>query len=246
MECDLDLIEASRKLVEAGSQTQVGPGQRPAVSISNPNAAGIATDIGQDTRIREFDEHAAEEFRAGRSGAVVGAIIALAAGLALLMVGLSMARGVGGVRPALSSLAPVFVREKGFLVFAESSFLSAVCLGLGAAGLLVCLGMAHWAYMAHQAIQDVKLGGRPTVVGISAFTTVGLLLASVLVPPLGIIAGIILKLNDNPDNRDLGSRMIYASLAAIGYFLVNYVWGLASHLQAAQPPAPAAGAVPEG
>jgi hypothetical protein len=233
MECDLDLVQAEEKLRQTAQQA--GSSQRPSAAAMNPNAAGMATDVGEDTRLRVFDEHLAEELGKSKGAGILSGIIVGVAGIALAAAGMGMAGKVGGLGGALSCLAPAFFKAKGFLGLADPGFLAAMCLGLGAAGLLVCLGQLHWSYMAHQAIQDVKLGGRPAVVGISAMTQAGTLLACLLVPPVGIILGIIFKLSHNHDLRDLGGRAILAGGAALGYVLVTTLWGAASHLPSAAP-----------
>ncbi|MCX7599759.1 MAG: zinc ribbon domain-containing protein [Armatimonadetes bacterium] len=245
MSCGLDLLEAVQKLTASAAQS--APTQRPAVAITNPAAAGIATDVGQDTRIREFDEQLAEQLRAGRSASIVGGILGLLIGLAMLLMGLGIASKSGGVGEALRALGPAYLRGAGLAGLLASPFLAAVCIGVGLAGLLVCVGQLHWAYTAHQAIEDVKLGGRPTVVGISAFTIAGMLIASFLFPPLGFVLGFIFLFSKDPDTHDLGKRMILVAFAAVAYILLNFLWGLAANLRApaATGPSPAE-AVPEG
>jgi len=244
MGCGLDLIEAAQKLTETAAQA--APTQRPAVAITNPAAAGIATDVGQDTRLREFDEQLAEELQAGRSAAIVGAILGLLIGLAMLLMGLGIASKNGGVGVALKAVTPAYLRTAGILGMLEAPFLAAVCIALGLAGLLVFVGQLHWAYAAHQAIQDIKLGGRPAVVGLSAFTVAGMLLASFFFPLLGFVLGIVFLFSKDPDTHDLGKRMILVALAAIVYVLLNFVWGLAANLKAMATPTPSVEAVPEG
>lgn len=239
MSCGLDLVEAVQKLT--ASAAQAAPTQRPAVPITNPAAAGIATDVGQDTRIREFDEQLAEELRAGRSASIVGGVLGLLIGLAMLLMGLGIASKSGGLGEALKSLAPAYLRTLGLGGLVSSPFLAAVCFAVGVAGLLVCVGQFHWAYTAHQAIEDVKLGGRPTVVGISAFTVAGMLIASFFLPPLGFVLGFIFLFSKDPDTHDLGKRMILVACAAVAYVLLNLLWGLAANLRSpvAAEPSPA-------
>lgn len=245
MSCGLDLLEAAEKLTASAAES--APTQRPAVPITNPAAAGIATDIGQDTRLREFDEQLAEQLQAGRSAAIVGAILGLLIGLAMLLMGLGIASKSGGLGVALRAITPAYLRTAGLLGVLEAPFLAAVCIAVGLAGLLVCIGQLHWAYTAHQAIQDVKLGGRPTVVGISAFTIAGMLIASFFFPPLGFVLGIIFLFSKDPDTHDLGKRMILVAFAAVAYVLLNFLWGLAANLKATVAPAPSpTEAVPEG
>jgi hypothetical protein len=85
------------------------------------------------------------------------------------------------------------------------------------------------------AIEDVRFGGRPTVVGIPSWTAAGLIIAGFVVPPLGIIVGIILKLSKDPDTRDLGTRVLMAGGAAIALFVVNELWGMAAQLKEVAP-----------
>jgi hypothetical protein len=228
LDCGLDLIAAREKIVAEAQSA--APAPRPAVAVTNPAAAGLATDVGEATRLREFDEELAEKLRGERAAALLTALISLCAGLAFLWLGRKLLAQVGGWR-ALPTLTSAYLRERGFGLFADPLFLAALALGLALAGLLTAAGQFHRTYTGTQAIEDIRFGGRPRVVGISAFTTLGLLLASFLLPPVGLLLGLIFKLSDDPDTRDLGGRMVTVSLLAVGLFVVNLLWGFAAGLK---------------
>lgn len=237
--CGLDLVEARKKVAAEAAQSTPVSSSQPQVAVENPAAAGIATDVGEDTRIREFDEQLAQTIRAEIPAAIVTALIGLVAGIVFLVVGLRLAGPAGGLK-ALASLTPGHLRELGFGAFGDRLFQGAMAVALGAAGLLVFVGQCHRVYTGYQAIQDVKFGGRPRVVGISSFTTAGLMLASFILPPLGLIVGIIFKLSKDSDTRDLGGRMITAAIVAVALFLLNLLIGLASALKNVKPATPKA------
>jgi cellulose synthase/poly-beta-1,6-N-acetylglucosamine synthase-like glycosyltransferase len=73
------------------------------------------------------------------------------------------------------------------------------------------------------------------VVGISSFTVIGLIIASFVIPPLGVILGILFKFSKDDDTRDLGGKMIMAAIVAIVLFAINLLVGLLSGLKAVQP-----------
>jgi len=212
------------------------------VAVAATAAAGVATDVGEDTRLREFDQQLAQTLQAERGAAILTAIIGVVIGVVCLVVGLKLLSTVGGLK-ALSILTPGYFKEKGFGIFGDQVALGAGSLALALAGLLTFIGQLHRAWTGHQAIQDVKFGGRPRVVGISTFTVLGLLIASFVVPLFGIVLGIIFKLSKDEDTHDLGGKMIWAAVLAIVLFGINLLMGLASNLKSAAPAAKTA--VPE-
>lgn len=237
LECDLDLIEARKKITADTAQAGlVVTSSQQRAAVAPTAAAGVATDIGEDTRLREFDEHLAEQLRAERGAAVLTAILGVAIGIAFLVVGFRLLSPAGGLK-ALGSLTPAYFREQGFGIFGNPVFLGAMALALGLAGVLAGLGQFHRAWTGTQAIEDVKFGGRPRIVGISSFTTAGLVLGSFVLPPLGLVLGILFKFSKDDDTRDLGGRMIMAALVAAGLLIIDLIVHLVSGLTQVQLPA---------
>ncbi len=235
LECGLDLIEAKRKIAAEAKQEAAHRSpdvQQRQVAITNPAAAGIATDVGEDTRLRIFDEQLARQLAADRLASGITGGIAIIFGIGFAVAAAKLLQNVGGLR-ALSGLTPAYLRQIGFGAFSDQLFLGAVCLALSAAGWLIGIGQFHRVWTANQAIWDVKLGGRPAVVGISAFTTIGLIIASAACPLFGIILGIIFKFSQDDDTRDLGGKMILVGIAAIVLFGLNLLWGALSNLKPA-------------
>ena len=242
MDCGLDLVEARKKIAAEAAQSAPTTTSQQQVAVANPAAAGVATDIGEDTRIREFDEQLAETLRAELPTAILTAIIGLGCAIGFGMTAAKLLMPAGGLR-GLATLTPAHIRELGFGAFADQTFLGAMAFALSIAGLFAFIGQLHRAYTGYQAIQDVKFGGRPRVVGISTFTTIALVIASFILPPIGIVLGIIFKFSKDEDTRDLGGRMIWAGIIAIVLFLLNLLMGLAASLKSAKP---APKTVPQG
>ncbi len=237
MECGLDLVEARKKLAADAAQTgPVVTSSQQRVAVAATAAAGVATDVGEDTRLREFDHQLAERLRAERGAAILTAIIGLGVGLACLMTGLKLLAGVGGLK-ALGGLTPGYLKDQGFGMFGDQLCLGVMTLAVAVAGLLAFAGQVHRAWTGTQAIEDIRFGGRPRVVGISSFTVAGLVIASFIIPPLGLVLGIIFKLSKDDDTRDLGGKMVTAAIVAIALLIINVLIGLASGLKTVQPPA---------
>ncbi len=125
--------------------------------------------------------------------------------------------------------------QEAFLDERVDIMVATVAFGMGIAGILVGIGQTQRVKLVRDAIEDVRFGGRPTVVGIPSWTAAGLIIAGFVVPPLGIIVGIILKLSKDPDTRDLGTRVLMAGGAAIALFVVNELWGMAAQLKEVAP-----------
>jgi hypothetical protein len=231
--CGLDLVEAEKKLTNQVAEA-ASVGKRP--QVGKPGAAsGQATDVGQDTRLHVYDEFHSEELQKEKSGAVASAVIAWVAGIVFVGVALTFLGKAGGIAGMIHSVTPATMREKGFGIFDDSGVLAAVAFGMGIAGILVGIGQTQRVKLVRDAIEDVRFGGRPTVVGIPSWTAAGLIIAGFVVPPLGIIVGIILKLSKDPDTRDLGTRVLMAGGAAIALFVVNELWGMAAQLKEVAP-----------
>ena len=95
---------------------------------------------------------------------------------------------------------------------------------LGLAGLLCAVGQTHRIVRAQRAIAQVKRAERPDLVGISSLTWYGLLIASFVCPPLGIILGIVFKFGQDDDTRALGGSMIKSALIAIAVVAGHLIW----------------------
>jgi hypothetical protein len=190
-----------------------------------------------------YDQIYAEKLQKEKQATMIIAVVAAGVGIIFLgtaMVFLGHAGGFGGM---IHSLTPSTMRGEGLGALGDNGFLAGIFLGLGLAGILTGLGQMQRVKLMVDAIEDVKFGGRPTVVAIPAATSYGMILASFLFPPFGIVLGIIFKLSDDSDTRDLGTRMLLAGVAAIALFVINWLWGLAAHLKDV---APREKSVPEG
>ncbi len=231
--CGLDLVEAEKKLT--AQMTEAKPPDRRA-QVGKPGAAsGQATDVGQDTRLHVYDEFHSEELQKERSGAIASAAIAWVAGIGFVFVGLTFLGKGGGIAGMVNSVTPATMRAEGFGMLDDSGLLAALAFGLAIAGVLAGIGQTQRIQLVRNAIEDVKFGGRPTVVGIPSWTAAGLLVAGFVVPPLGIIVGIILKLSKDADTRDLGTRVLMSAGIAIALFVANMLWGLAGQLKQVAP-----------
>jgi hypothetical protein len=232
--CGLDLVDADRKL-SARAAADAAPAKQPQPTVRNPAASGVATDVGQDTRLHVYDEFYAEELHKERTTAIASAAVGGGLGLVFSTMGLAFMGQAGGIGGVITGITPATMQQEGMACFADFGFLAALALGIGIAGILIAIGQVQRMYLAFAAIEDIKFGGRPTVVGIPTCTVVGMITASFLFPPLGLVLGPIFKLSDDSDTRDLGTKMLIAGAAAVVLFVANLLWGMAGQLRHVEP-----------
>jgi uncharacterized Zn finger protein (UPF0148 family) len=229
--CGLDLLEAERKLSAQAAAEAAKAEKRPQATAKNPAASGVATDVGQDTRLHMYDHFYAEKLTKERQSTAAMAAIAGGVGILLLCIAAGFLGRTGGLGRMIHAVLPATLQAEGWGAWLDDGFLTVIVFGLGIAGILLGIGQMQRTKLMADAIEDVKFGGRPTVVAIPSATVAGLLIASFLVPPVGWVVGIIFKLSDDTDTRDVGTRMIIAATLAVALFVVNWLWGLATQLK---------------
>ena len=242
MECGCDLAEAERRIARRAKEERGGGpivGDKRTVEGA---AAGMADpgETSEKVRLKTFDRHLAERLEKERAAVVVTAIIALVAGVGILLVGLKALQAAGGME-ALRALEYTDLRERGFGAFVVPGFYSLLTILLGLAGLLCAVGQIRRLVQAQQAVNQVKRGERPVLVGISQLTWVGLLIASFVAPPLGIILGIIFMLSKDEPTRALGGQMIRSAILAIVIVIAHLIWNAIAEFASRQAPVPTAG-----
>jgi hypothetical protein len=225
MDCGVNIVEAERELAQREKQERGGG---PLVGTAQAVAgatAGMAEpgETSEKVRLKEFDKHLAEKLIHERSAVVVTAIIALVAGALVLDAGLRMLRNAGGMA-ALRALKYGELRERGLGAFADEGFLALLMLLLAVGGLLCAAGQIHRVVIAYRAVNQVRSGQRPDVVGISPLTWWGLLLASFIFPPFGLVLGIIFKFGQDAETRHLGGSMIKSAVIALAVIGVHLAW----------------------
>ena len=161
-------------------------------------------------------------------------------GAGILLAGwhtLSVAHADGAVA-ALKQMSYADLRMRGLGAFADQTFIGVLLGLLGLSGLLCAAGQTRRIILANRAIAQVRSGERPEVVGISQLTWVGLLIASFVFPPLGIVLGIIFVLSKDEGTRNLGSQMIKSAILAIVVVLAHLIWNWVAEFASRQAPTP--------
>ena len=130
---------------------------------------------------------------------------------------------------------------RGLGAFADQAFVGLLLVLLGLAGLLCAVGQIRRFVQGQAAIAAVKRGERPDVIGISQLTWIGLLIASFVFPPLGIVLGIIFVLSKDESTRHLGRQMIKSAILAILVVIAHLAWNAITDFLAREPAAPNAG-----
>lgn len=238
MDCGVNIAEAERELARREKQERGGGPLVGDVHTIAGAAAGMAEagETSEKVRLKEFDKHLAEKLIRERSAVLVTAIIALVAGALVLGAGLGTLRNAGGMA-ALRALEYTDLRERGLGAFADQGFLALLALLLAVGGLLCAAGQIHRLVIAQKAVNQVRSGTRPDVVGVSPLTWWGLLMASFVFPPLGLVLGIILKFGQDEETRHLGGSMIKSALLAIAVIGAHLVWNALTSFAAQGAPA---------
>lgn len=241
MDCGCDIAEAERKIARRQKDDRrTGP-----ILASEPTiqgaAAGMAEagETSEKVRLKEFDKHLAEKLEKERVAVVVTAIIALVAGGAILLAGWQALSAAGGIE-ALKALSYTDLRERGLGAFVHPTFVATLLILLGLSGLLCAAGQIQRFVLGQRAIAQVKEGERPEVVGISGMTWVGLVIASFVCAPLGIVLGIIFMLGQDDETKRLGGQMLRSALLAIAVVVIHLIWNAIVSFASQGPSAPAA------
>lgn len=229
MECGADLAEAEREIGQREKRERGGGPIHADEPVIQGAAAGMAEpgETSEKVRLKQFDRHLADKLRAERTAVVITAVIALVFGAGILGAGWMALKSAGGVE-ALKALSYGELVDRGIGAFAQTNFIALLLMLLGLSGLLCAAGQIHRFILGQKAIGQVMRGERPPVVGISQATIIGLLIASFVCPPLGIILGIIFKLAEDESTRDLGGGMIKSALIAIAVVAAHLVWNVLS------------------
>jgi len=202
-------------------------------------AAGMAEagETSEKTRLRVFDEQLAEQLQKERPATLVLAVISLVAAVVLTSVANGFLQRIGGFS-AITDMDLAVLRAKRLAMFTDPQLLFIIAGGLALAGYLCGVGEGFRFVAACRAIAAVKAGQSPDVVGVTILTRVGLLIAAFLFPPLGIIVGIIFKLSNSNESKELGSQMIYLALLAVAIALVSILWDVAAEMAQTHKPPP--------
>ncbi len=236
LDCGADLVEAMAQAKERLRQQAVAvrTGQ---ADTSGPAAGGAAAgtavpgETSEETRLRIFDQQAAEGLAQEARTSYVIAVLTFAAGVVLSVMGFARFKMAG----SLAGLTMSVLRN--WAMFTDDRVLALIFGGVGIGALAVGIGVFLRALGATRAVRDVKAGTKPTIVTLNPFLQIGLLLIAIFCPPLGIIVAIPLKFSDDSDIRAYAQFVINTSLAVIAVLILNILWGLAENFRAAHVPA---------
>ena len=240
--CAADVARSDTVCVECGcplvpdgdDDTRLGPAVSThtygAVS-TNPASGGVASagETSEKTRMRVFDQQLAAELSKSRPAIIVLAVISVVVGLILTSVASGLLRQLGGFS-ALGDIDLVALRAKRFGMLCDPQVVFVATAGLSLAGYLCAIGELLRFFAACRAIAAVKAGQIPDVVAATVLTRVGLLVAAVVLPPLGIVLGIIFKLTNSNDLKELGGQMLYLSLLVAAVVGVAVLWDVMAEI----------------
>jgi len=194
-------------------------------------AAGMAEpgETSEKTRLRVFDKHLAARLK--RQTPVILASAIASAGVAIVLTGIatSLLHAIGGFS-GLKQIDLAALRAQRFGMLGDAHLLFIVTGGLSVAFYLCAIGELLRFVAACRAIAAVNAGALPEVVGVIVLTRIGLLLASVLCPPFGIIMGVLLKLPESNELRELGGQMILLGAIAVAAVLASVLWDIMAEM----------------
>ncbi len=225
MECGANIADAERELTHRAKQERGGGPMVGDVTAVQGAAAGMAEagETSEKVRLKEFDKQLARKLARERAAVVVTVVIALIVGGVIFVLGLGALGKAGGME-ALKALSYGELRDKGLGAFADQTFMATLMILLGLAGLLCAAGQIHRFVVGQKAIAQVKRGERPDVIGISPLTWYGLLIASFVCAPLGIILGIVFKFGQDEETRRLGGSMVTSAVIAVAVVAAHLIW----------------------
>ena len=234
MDCGEDLLAAKERERQVLRETSLAArtgGGGPSAAIGASAGKAMVGEKSEETRLRAFDQQEAERLAAERVTAWATGGIALVAAAALVSVGLNRMRSGGGFGELTATFSLGSLRELGFGVFGNATFLGAMLLGLGIAALLVCIGQVRMALATGRAIGQVRSNIKPEIVHVSTFTIAGLVVLAVFCPPVGLIIGAVMWLGRNPDLKGVGQQMFTISLVIMAAFGANMLAKVAEGLK---------------
>lgn len=237
MDCGVEIAAARRKVREKSLAERGGIALSSEPQAAVGAAAGMA-DVGETSekvRLKGFDRQLAEKLARERAAVLLTFFLALGIGFAVLAAGLGILRSAGGIE-AVKALTFSHIRLEGFAIYGDEAFLAVLVLLTGVAALLCAVGQMRRYILAGRAIAQVKNNQRPDVVKISSWTWVGMVLASLAVPPVGVILGIIFSLGEDPDTKALAALMLKVSGAVILVVLLNAGWNAVAGFASGPPP----------
>ncbi len=206
---------------------------------ANPAAGGLLHpgESSEKTRMRVFDKHMAEELKKERPATLVLAAIGLIAAVALTFAAKGLFTPAGGW-VGLKDADWTAIRQSSFGMFVDARVLFIIATGLCIAAYLCGIGELLRFVAQTRAIRAVERNELPDVVGVTILTRVGLLIAAFLLPPLGIIMGLLLKMSNSNDLKDLGGQMLKLGVIAAGLVVLNAVWLAAAGFASQHTPDP--------
>ncbi len=242
MECGCDIIAAERAIARRAIEERGGGpivGDKHTVEGA---AAGMAEagETSEKVRLKQFDRHLAEKLVKERSAVIVTAAIAVVFGAAIFLMGLHTLAGAHekGALAALKLMSYKDLRERGIGAFADKTFIATLLILLGLAGLLCAAGQIQRIVTAQRAVTQVRRSERPELVGISQLTWIGLLIASFVCFPLGIVLGIVFLFSKDESTRALGSQMVKSATLALIIIVGHLIWNAIADFASRQAPAP--------
>lgn len=243
MDCGCDIAAAERAIARRAKEER-GGGPSVGDQHTVEGAAAGRADPGETSekvRLKQFDRHLAEQLEQERTPVIITAIIAIFFGAGILIAGWQTLRTAipdATAIEALKQMSYADLRMRGLGAFADQTFIGVLLVLLGLAGVLCAVGQIRRFFQANRAIAQVKDGERPELVGISQLTWVGLLIASFVFPPLGIVLGIIFVLSKDESTRHLGSQMIKSAIAALVVIIGHLIWNWIADMASRSAPAP--------
>lgn len=239
MDCGCDIAAAEREIARRAKEERGGGPMVGDKHTVEGAAAGMADpgETSEKVRLKQFDKHLAEKLEAEGPAAIVTAVIAFVFGAGILFAGWQALQGAGGLA-AIGQMSYTDLRERGLGAFADQTFVATLLILLGLAGLLCMVGQVRRYLQGRKAVAQVKRGERPDLVGISQLTWIGLLIASFVFPPLGIVLGIIFMLGKDDDTKRLGSQMLKSALIAVGVIVLHLIWNAITGFASQSPAAP--------
>jgi hypothetical protein len=238
MDCGADLaVLRDEKSIKIEAPTGTREASKDVAPVGAGHGTAAPDEKSEKTRIRTYDRQYAGQLASERITAVATALIALVATIGIGSYAFQHLKTGGGF-VALKEAKPPEILRVAYSAFTNPKMLSLWLLGLTLAAALFVIGQTVRAVMAHQSIKAVEAGHKPVPVGIHPATQLGLILSAFVVPVLGLVAGVLLKLSSDDDTRAVGGTVLLVSgisLVAVG---VSFLWDIAgTAMQGAAPKA---------
>ena len=200
-------------------------------------AAGMASpgDEKRSSQMLIIDKQNAELLRKERPTYVVLGIISLLVFAVFSVIAAKYFKEINGFA-GFKGFDFASIRAQRIGMFSDLRILFIITTGLSLSGLLCLVGEIIRFAFATSAIKAVLAGERPDVVGITIFTVMGLSLAAVVCPPLGIVMGLIMRIAGIGDVKEVGARMLNLGLLVIGLVTVTILWDVTAEFAASKTP----------